>query len=87
MPHEKPIANWQTGLKWLNPDFGTTKARGKTRVNRTKKDTIAVIQAIRRTHGHPFYPVTDAETFDSGTQKSKDLYGFIDILVGHDRAI
>jgi len=77
---EKPIKNWRKGLQ-LSP---TWSKRG---TNHTKKKTIGVELALRRIHDRPFYPVTDAETYDSGTQRSKDLYGFIDILVGHDRAI
>ena len=80
MTIEKPIPNWRRGLQlprnWA--DTGT---------NHTKRKTLAVLKALKRRHDHNFYPVTDAETYDSGTQKSKDLYGFIDILVAHDRAI
>lgn len=75
--NEQPIYRWRSRLKDFN-----SKRFSKKGVNHTKHKTLAVLKAIQRTHNHPYSPISDIETYDSGTMKSRDLYGFLDIQVG-----
>jgi hypothetical protein len=77
---ERPVKNWRRGM-------GLPKTWAKGGTNHTKHKTLAVLKAVKRIHGHAYYPVTDCETYDARLQRSADLYGFLDILVGHDRGI
>ncbi|MEM6839570.1 MAG: hypothetical protein AAF609_22350 [Cyanobacteria bacterium P01_C01_bin.120] len=69
--------DWRKELKWLNPGFSKAS---------TKLKTIYVLRAIARTQGIRAV-VANVETYDAGTGRSSDLYGFLDILVDHNRGI